>query len=132
LLSAAKEFALENKNRRRSIRGMPHSPHRRRHHSGPDADRWFYRAAVWLLLLVVGFLLGALFARSRPSAVTLLSIGSVLGVVALVGLSYGIARVAAAVRNTCALYSAHVDLARFMRTNESFRAARRDVHRPKP
>ena len=110
---------------------MPHSPHRRRHASSRDADLWLHRIAVWFLLVVVGFLLGALYVRSKPGPVVTVGIGAIIAVVALVGLSYFLGRLAAALRNVCSLHAAHMDLGRFMRTNASFRAARRDAARPK-
>ncbi len=60
----------------------------------------------------------------------MLSVAWIPASVVLVMLCYGVARLAAAVRNALSLYSAHVDLGRFMRNNESFRAARRSVSRP--
>ena len=128
---AGRRFRLGRRRHPALDRAMPHSSHRRRHHSSRDAELWIHRVAVWSLLVLVGFLLGALYARFVPSPAGLLVVGAVLAVATLAGLSYFIGRIAAAVRNVCALHSAHLDLARFMRTNETFRAARRGVSRPK-
>ncbi len=109
---------------------MPHSAHRRRHRSRPRAETWLQRLALGSCVLLVGLFLGAHLARSQPGPGTWFGIVSALALVVLMGLIYGLARVAAAVRNAWAIHSAQIDLARFMRTNPSFRAARHSISRP--
>ena len=111
---------------------MPQSPHRRRHRSQHRSTSRPSRPANWPLLILVAFLLGVISARTQLGIVAALTAGIVLCIVAYFSLSCLAGRLAASIRNAISLHSAHNDLGTFMRTNESFRAARRSVSRHAP
>lgn len=111
---------------------MPHSPHRRRHHSRHHSSSRRSWPANGPLLLLIAFLLGVIAARTQLGVVAALVAGAALCVVAYLSLSCLAGRLAASIRNVVSLHAAHHDLGTFMRTNETFRAARRSVARHWP
>jgi hypothetical protein len=83
--------------------------------------------------MVLGaFTLGFVAARAPlgDAAATVVAMAS--AVITFVVLSCFTGGILARLRNGFALYSAHTDLGRFMRTNENFRAARRGISRSAP
>lgn len=81
-------------------------------------------------MLLGGFLLGAISARTPLGFAVALVAGVALSFIAYFTLSCAAGRAGAWIRNELSLYSAHSDLGKFMRTNETFRAARRGISRP--
>lgn len=110
---------------------MPHRSHHRRHRTAPRAVSVVRDVALWTILAAGTIFLVAFLLQSRAGATAIVLTGAGCALFALAALSLAAGRFAALVRNGFSVYSAHVDLGRFMRTNAAFRAARNSVERPR-
>jgi hypothetical protein len=93
---------------------------------------WLQRFALWFVVVFGAFLLGVFFRPTAASLMTILGFVTIPVLIAFMVISSAAGWLIASVRNAFSLYSAHTDLAQFMRTNETFRAARRGISRPSP